>query len=78
MNVRGAVRALLRRLLPHVARHRWLVRAASPVFLLVPSLKPRLQRIVAAQPVLAPVPKVELNDRQLRVLLDLRDAQPRR
>jgi hypothetical protein len=76
MSPRAAARNVLRRVLPALSRRRWLVKLATPVFFLAPSIKARLQRIAAAQPVVAPVRKIVLNDAQLRVLLDLRDALP--
>lgn len=76
LSARALARSVLRRVLPVLARRPWLVRMARPVLSLTPSFKARLQRIAAAQPVVAPVRELVLDDAQLRVLLDLRDALP--
>lgn len=74
--IRRAVRAGVRRLVPIVSTRPWLVALASRVFAYFPSVKLRLQRVMA-QPLPAGTRVEELSDAQLRVLIDLRDAQER-
>jgi hypothetical protein len=73
---RDVARSALRRILPALARRKWVAALAQPLFLALPSLRTRLKRIAQAQPVAPAVREIELDDAQLRVLLDLRDALP--
>ena len=75
--LKSAARGAVRRLVPIVSTRPWLVAAASRVFALFPSVKLRLQRIMA-QPLPSGTRVDELTDAQLRVLIDLRDAQEAR
>jgi hypothetical protein len=74
--IRRAARAAVRRLVPIVSARPWLVALASRVFALFPSVKLRLQRMMA-QPLAGGARTEELTDAQLRVLIDLQDAQER-
>lgn len=75
--IRRAARAAVRALVPVVSTRPWLVALASRVFSLFPSVKLRLQRVMA-QPLPSGTRAQELTDAQLRVLIDLRDAQDAR
>lgn len=67
------VRRFLRRLAPFAYRRPRLMKLAGAALALFPSFKVRLRN--AVMPALpATVPPANLNDAQLRVLLDLRDA----
>jgi hypothetical protein len=68
--VKSLIRPILQRALPSM---RWLAQLAQPFFVRFPSLKSRLRRAASAPPASATA-TTELNDAQLRVLLDLRDA----
>jgi hypothetical protein len=72
--LKTAARAAVRRLVPVVSTRPWLVALASRAFALFPSVKLRLQRIMA-QPLPSGARAQQLTDAQLRVLIDLRDAQ---
>jgi hypothetical protein len=71
--VKSLIRPILQRALPTLGRMRWLAKLARPFFVCFPSLKSRLRRAASAPPASATA-TTELNDAQLRVLLDLRDA----
>ena len=75
--MRRAARAAVRRLVPFVSTRPWLVAWASRLFARFPSVKLRLQRVMA-RPLPSGVRTQDLTDAQLRVLVDLRDAQERR
>jgi hypothetical protein len=69
-------RAAVRRLVPFVSRHPFLLALAARALAAFPSLKLRL-RSLASEPL--PAVAQQLDDAQLRVLIDLRDAaRPRR
>jgi hypothetical protein len=64
-------RAIVRRLVPFVSRRPTLVALAARAFIAFPSLKLRL-RALASRPL--PAATSQLDDAQLRVLIDLREA----
>lgn len=67
------VRALVRWLVPIVSTRPWMVKLAARAFGRFPTLKLRLRRMVS-QPVVAPAQTRNLDDAQMRVLIDLREA----
>lgn len=69
--IAALLRGTVRRLVPFVSRHRLLVNLASRAFAAFPSLKLGL-RALATSP-LPPVAQ-QLDEAQLRVLMDLREA----
>ena len=71
--LKSLARAAVRRLVPIVSTRPWLVTLAARTFSLFPSVKLRLQRIMA-QPLPAGARAAELDDAQFRVLMDLQDA----
>ena len=65
-------RPILQRALPMLVRMQWLRKLAQPLWTRFPSLKSRLRRAASG-----PAPSTaftQLDDAQVRVLLDLRDA----
>jgi hypothetical protein len=64
-------RATVRRLVPFVSRHPVLVTLAARAFVAFPSLKLRL-RSLASRPL--PAVMGQLDDAQIRVVIDLREA----
>jgi hypothetical protein len=69
--IAGLARAAVRRLVPFVSRHPVLVTLAARAFVAFPSLKLRL-RSLASKPL--PAVMGNLDDAQMRVLIDLREA----
>lgn len=75
LRAKALVRGAVRRLVPIVSQRPWLVAIAARAFVVVPSLKLRLRRMVSVPEAAIPIThERRLTDAETRVRMDLRAA----